>query len=256
VTPVKSTALHHPERITLDRYGAVGNREFFFVDQGGRRFSGSNKTPLIPIHAEYEATADLLTLRLPDGTTVTGPGTADGEALTVDFYGRAVPAHLVAGGFEESITHYAGHTVRVARVDRPGDATDERPVTLVSLASVEELSRQGGRATPVDAGRFRMLIELAGCQPHEEDTWSGRHLRIGQAVVAVGEPVPRCVITTLDPRTGVRDFPTLSVIRRYRGVAGEGELRFGVYGDVVQPGTIEVGDAVDVLAESPGSSLP
>ncbi len=247
VTPVKSTALHNPERITLERYGAVGNREFFFVDQDGRRFSGSDKTSLIPIRAEYRPEEDLLTLHLPDGITVTGPGAADGESLTVDFYGRAVPARIVEGDFEEGLSRYSGHTVRLARVDRAGDATDERPVTLVSLASVAELSRQGGRDTPVDAGRFRMLVELDGCEPHEEDTWSGRRVRIGETMVAVGEPVPRCVITTLDPATGVRDFPTLSVISSYRGVAGDGELQFGVYGDVVRPGTIAVGDAVELL---------
>jgi hypothetical protein len=92
-----------------------------------------------------------------------------------------------------------------------------------------------------------MLVEIEGCEPHEEDGWSGRRVRIGEAEVRVGEPVPRCVITTLDPKTGLRDFPTLSVIRNYRGVSKEKELQFGVYGDVVRPGTIGVGDRVESL---------
>ena len=245
VTPVKSTALHNPESIMLESYGAVGNREFFFVDADGRRFGGSRKAPLMPIRAEHDRAEDRLTLLLPDGIVITGPAAADGEALTVNFYGRAVAAHVMEGDWEEGLSRYAGHTVRLARVDRPGDATDERPVTLVSLASVAELSRQGGRDRPVDAGRFRMLVEIEGCEPHEEDTWSARRVRVGEAVVAVGKPVPRCVITTLDPQTGVRDFPTLSVIRAYRGVAGDNELQFGVYGDVVRPGSISVGDEVE-----------
>jgi uncharacterized protein YcbX len=247
VTPVKSTALHNPERIMLESYGAVGNREFFFVDAGGRRFGGSSKAPLMPIRAEHDPTEDRLLLHLPDGIVITGPAAAGGEALTVNFYGRAVPAHVVEGDWEQGLSRYAGQSVRLARVDRPGDATDERPVTLVSLASVAELSRQGGRDRPVDAGRFRMLVEIEGCGPHEEDTWSGRRVRVGEAVVAVGDPVPRCVITTLDPQTGVRDFPTLSVIRAYRGIAGDNELQFGVYGDVVRPGSIGVGDEVEPL---------
>ena len=247
VTPVKSTALHNPERITLERYGAVGNREFFFVDADGRRFGGSKKAPLMPIRAEHDPDEDRLTLRLPDGIVISGPAAADGEALVVNFYGRDVPAHIVEGDWEEGLSRFAGHLVRLARVDRPGDATDERPVTLVSLASVAELSRQGGRDRAIDPGRFRMLVEIEGCEPHEEDTWSGRRVRIGEAEVRVGEPVPRCVITTLDPQTGLRDFPTLSVIKAYRGVAGDKELQFGVYGDVVRPGTIGVGDPVEPL---------
>ena len=247
ITPVKSTALHHPDRIRLERHGAVGNRDFFFADEDGRRFSGSKKALLIPIRADYDPSNERLTLRLPDGIVVRGSAAAHGEALTVDFYGRAVSAHVVEGEWEEALTRYVGHPVRLARVDRPGDGIDARPVTLVSLASVEELSRQCGRGGPVDGGRFRMLIEVDGCGPHEEDTWGGRRARIGQAVVQVGDPVPRCVITTLDPKTGTPDFPTLKVIRSYRGVSAEGELLFGVYGDVVEPGAVRVGDEVDLL---------
>ncbi len=62
-----------------------------------------------------------------------------------------------------------------------------------------------------------------------------------------GGAVPRCVITTLDPATGHRDFPTLHVIRRYRGVSADGDLPFGVYADVLEPGTVRVGDPVRPL---------
>jgi hypothetical protein len=247
VTPVKSTTLHHPEHIMLERHGAVGNREFFFVGDDGRRFSGARKAPLIPIRAEYDAAREHLMLRLPDGTLVSGSVAPNGESLTVDFYGRPVLARLIEGDWDEALSRYAGHVVRLARVDRPGDAIDVKPVTLVSLASVAELSRRGGRDRPVDARRFRMLVEIDGCAPHEEDTWAGRRVRIGDAEVRVGERVPRCVITTLDPETGMRDFPTLSVIRSYRGVSKDKELEFGVYGDVVRPGAIAVDDPVQPL---------
>jgi uncharacterized protein len=247
VTPVKSTALHHPDRIRLERYGAVGNRELFFVGEHGRRFSGSSKTSLIPIRAAFDQAEDRLELHLPDGIVVEGSARATGPAVTVDFYGRPVRAHLVEGDWEEALTRYAGHPVRLARVDDPGDAVDVRPVTIVSLASVEELSRRGGREQAVDAGRFRMLVEVDGCVPHEEDTWSDREVRVGDAVVRVGPSVPRCVITTLDPRTGVHDFPTLSVIRSYRPARDRAKLPFGVYGDVVAPGTVAVGDPVQPL---------
>ena len=143
VTPVKSTALHHPERIRLDERGAAGDRRFFFVDAFGKRFSGATKAPILPIRAAYDEAADRLELRLPNGVVVVGTAELDGEALEVNFYGRPVAAHVVGGDFGEALSAYAGHEVRLARPDRPGDAIDVRPVTLVSLESVAELARRG-----------------------------------------------------------------------------------------------------------------
>jgi len=177
---------------------------------------------------------------------VAGKAEPDGEALDVNFYGRPVAAHVVDGDFSEALSAYAGHEVRLARPDRPGDAIDVRPVTLVSLESVAKLARRGGHDGTLDPGRFRMTIEIEGVSsPHEEDTWAGRPVRVGGAVVRVDEPVPRCVVTTLDPDTGLRDFPTLKVIKDYRGINAEQQLEFGVYAEVVEPGEVSIGDPVE-----------
>jgi len=97
----------------------------------------------------------------------------------------------------------------------------------------------------VDSRRFRILIEVAGAEtPHQEDSWLGREVRIGEAVVRVTKPDARCVITTQDPDTGQRDFPTLHVIKQYRGLRDGRKLDFGVYADVIRPGRVAVGDAV------------
>ena len=246
VTPLKSTALHHPDEIRLETYGAVGNREFFFLDEDGRLFGGSKLGPLVQLRATYDRADDGLTVSFPDGTEIGGSAHGSGEPVTVDFWGRPVEARIVDGPWTEPLSRFANRPLRIARVSHPGDGNDVRAVTLVSLASVEELSRQGGRETPVDARRFRMTIELDGCAAHEEDSWQGRRFRIGGAVLEVEEPVPRCVVTTQDPETGLRDFPTLSVIKRYRGVVDQ-DLLFGVYASVVEAGTVRVGDAVTGL---------
>lgn len=247
VTPVKSTALLHPTRIHLERRGPVGDRAFFFVDGDGKRFSGATKSPILPIRASYDADREWLELRLPNGIVSSGSAIADGRELVVDFYGRSVMAHEVDGDFAEALSDYADSEVRLVRPDRASDALDVRPVTLVSLESVAELARQGGRDN-VDPGRFRMTIEVKGVsQPHEEDAWRGRSVRVGEALLEIEDPVPRCVVTTLDPATGLRDFPTLKVIKQYRGVSGKGNLQFGVYARVVEPGDVSVGDELVLL---------
>lgn len=244
VTPVKSTALHHPDQIRIERWGAVGNREFFFLDEDDRLFGGSRLGRLVRIQAEHDPVSDTLTISMPDGTTIEGPGAPGDETVRVNFWGRPVVARIMEGPWAEHLARFAGRPLRLARVQSPGDGNDVRPITLVSLASVEELARQGGADGPLDARRFRTTIELDGLEPHDEDRWNGKAVRVGGALLLVGDPVPRCVVTTQDPDTGERDFPTLSVIKRYRTPTDDGDLPFGVYASVLEPGTAAVGDAV------------
>ena len=121
-------------------------------------------------------------------------------------------------------------------------------MTAVSWASVAALADGADHEGVLDARRFRMNIELDGCAPYEEDTWDGAHVRVGSTVLRFGEQVPRCVVTTLDPATGEKDFATLTEIYRQRGrIPGDTGLPFGVYARVVEPGRIAVGDPVTRL---------
>jgi uncharacterized protein len=244
VTPVKSSSLHNPDRVRLEQAGPVHDRLFFFVDEDGKRFGGDAKAPLMGIYAEFDAEGDRLMMRLPDGRTNEGSAGPSSEPISVVYEGAPVAGHLLDGDWSAFLSDHVGRPVRLARLDEPGTLVDEA-VTLVSLASVEELGRRAGRETP-DPARFRMTFELDGCEPHEEDTWAGRRVVIGEAELVVGGQVPRCVITTLDPRTGEHDFPTLKVISGYRKLMpGEG-APFGVYAQVTRPGTVRLGDAVEV----------
>ncbi len=58
--------------------------------------------------------------------------------------------------------------------------------------------------------------------------------------------VGRCAVTTLDPDRGVRDLDTLGAIAAYRAdVPTREPLPFGVWCEVVEPGPVAVGDAVE-----------
>ncbi|MDQ3668694.1 MAG: MOSC domain-containing protein, partial [Actinomycetota bacterium] len=132
------------------------------------------------------------------------------------------------------------------RAEDPGGAFDAAPVSLLSDASLDELARQSGESG-VDGRRFRMLIHLAGCEPHEEDSWLGRRVRVGETLVRVTEPNARCRMTTRNPDTGIRDFDTLRAIKNYRGVREKKAIDFGVYAEVERPGRVKVGDPVEPL---------
>jgi uncharacterized protein YcbX len=248
-TPVKSTRLHHPERVRLETFGVLQNRRFYIADPIGRLWNNKRFGPFQQIEADWDPDTERLALLFPDGTVVEGDGAAVDRPIQTDFWGRKGTGRVVAGPFSQALSEFAGLDVVLVRTDEPGAGSDSSPVSLYSQASAEEVDRQAGRDTPHDRRRWRMLVEIDGIGPHEEDGWIGCRVRLGQAVVRVTRPNGRCVITTQDPETGRPDFDTLRTIKSYRGVrAADGKsLDFGVYADVVTPGTIAVGDPAEVL---------
>jgi uncharacterized protein YcbX len=245
VTPVKGTMLVHPERVELTSIGIPGNRRYWLIDERGALVSGSDHGPLVRVRAE--ADGDRLDVTFPDGRRVEGDGSHVAEAVVTDFYGRAVPGHVVVGPFSEAWSSLVGSAVTLVRGDSDGDGPDEMPLTLVSYASVRSLAEGGGRNADLDARRFRINLELEGCEPYEEDSWDGRRIRIGGAVVRVEGQVPRCVVTTQDPATGLKDWDTLKQIALQRPQIPGGGLPFGMYAVVESPGTVAVGDRVDTI---------
>ena len=244
VTAVKSTALNHPDEVRLEPSGPVGDRRFFLVDDTGEWFGGDADSPLMLIQSSYDAERDELELKMPDGRVVTGSAAATGEEITVHYAGEPVSGHLVEGGWSRLLSDHVGRSMRLAKLDVPGTLVDE-PVTIVSLASVQDLGHRGGRQS-LDTTRFRMTFDLDGCEPYEEDTWSGRRIAIGQAELLVIGPVGRCVITTLDQDTGKQDFAALKVIAGYREPILGVEAPFGLFAKVSRQGIVRVGDTVEL----------
>ncbi len=245
IAPVKGLGLLHPDEVMLHRHGVTENRRFYIVDEAGRRFGLMRHGPLVRVRAHYDPHEERLELRLPDGTSVAGEVTL-GDAVTTDFYGRPVAGRVVEGPFANALSAHAGRRLRLVQSERPGAAVDRGrgAVSLVSDASLAELGRHGGDGD-VDGRRFRMLFGVAGCDAHEEDSWLGGELRIGEARVRLVGTVGRCAITTQNPETGERDFDTLRAIKSYRGVSHERSIDFGIYGEVLEPGLVRLGDAVE-----------
>jgi uncharacterized protein YcbX len=248
VAPVKALGLVHPDEVMLESTGVRENRRFHVVDERGRRYNQLRNGRLVQIRPEYDADTERLTLRLPDGTVADGD-VALGDEITVDFYGRPVEGRFVVGPWSDALSQWTGRPLRLVQ-SPPGAAVDRGSgqVSICSEESLAELARHAGREH-VDGRRFRMLFHVAGGSPHEEDEWVKRTVQIGDAVVRLRNDVGRCAITTQNPDTGIPDFDTLRTISAYRPLtaneAGKKHVPFGVYGEVVEPGRVAVGDSVE-----------
>jgi uncharacterized protein YcbX len=245
-TPVKGLRVVARERVQLTPTGVTEDRRFYLVDDRARVVNGKQVGMLNEIVAAYDHTARTLALTFPDGTQVAGEIEL-GARLATRFYSRPAQAHELLGGFSGALSEHIGRPVRIVEgIDRSGiDRGRGGAVSLVSLASLGALARIAGVAT-IDSRRFRMLVVVGGLdEPHEEDTWIGERVRIGGAVVRVRGHVGRCIVTHRHPESGTVDLPTLDLLRGYRaGLDTTEPLAFGVYGEVLEPGDVAVGDPV------------
>jgi len=244
-TPVKALAMWQVEEAELVETGVCGDRLFFLVDDNGRLVNDKGHGPLQRVRARYDAAERLLTLELPGGGELSGT-VEPGEEIVASFHGTPKPARLVSGSWDAVLSEYAGVPVRL--VEPAGPAPDRGrggATTLLGGGSLAAIADVLGVET-LDPRRFRMNFGVEGIEPHAEDAWIGRRIRLGEAVVVPQGNVGRCAITTQDPETGIRDLDTLGALAEYRGDVETTEpLPFGVHAAVVTPGRVRLGDPVE-----------
>uniref|UniRef100_G1PWM7 Mitochondrial amidoxime reducing component 2 n=1 Tax=Myotis lucifugus TaxID=59463 RepID=G1PWM7_MYOLU len=124
---------------------------------------------------------------------------------------------------------------------------DCSPVMIISEASLADLNTRLEKKVKME--QFRPNIVVTGCDAFEEDTWD--EIRIGSTEMKKVLACPRCVMTTVDPDTGVIDRKEpLETLKSYR-LCNPSEKHiykssplFGIYYSVEKIGSLKVGDPV------------
>lgn len=255
VHPVKACRAIEPARWPLDAIGLRHDRSFMLVDGAGRFLSQREQPRLALVRTALDATA--LTLDVPGRAPLTLPLAGQGRRVEVEVWRHRGPALDCGDAAAALLSDFLGlacrlvrlapdHARRVSPVHFPGEAhtafTDGYPLLLLSEASLLDLNRRLPTPLPVD--RFRPNLVVRGCAPYAEDAW--RRIRVGSVEIAVVKPCERCIVTTTDQATGVREgnepLRTLATYRR-----SEGGVRFGQNAVPLGVGTLEVGAPVEVL---------
>ena len=198
------------------------------------------------VSGRYDSSMERLALTFPDGDIVDGQVEIADSVRTV-IWGRPVPGQVVSGPWNNALSAYCRGPVRLVKTEDSGSSFVEYPLSVLSQASINLMTRLTEGRKEFEARRFRPNLLLEGCSPHEEDSWLGKIVAIGPRLrLSVVAPDPRCAITTVDPDTGERDFDTPRFLLTYRPSARA--PYFGVYAHVETPGRVSVGDHVEVIA--------
>lgn len=125
------------------------------------------------------------------------------------------------------LVHMPNSTRRIVDQEyaiRPSDQVgfaDAMPFLLISEESLtalnERLKTKGHESIPMR--RFRPNIVVKGCSAHAEDEW--KKFSIGKNLFHAVKPCSRCVVTTIDPDTGIKGVEPLQTLMEYRKKSGK-----------------------------------
>lgn len=243
IAPVKALAVVRRQEVMLQRGGVAEDRRLLLFGADGSVVTQRRHPTLTSVVPDLDLAQGLLRVTFPDGTLATSELRPNGEPLHATLFGKPRSGQAVAAAVSHALSEYVGESLRLVLADSVGVGWDEGPVSLVATSSIMAVGAPADEVAPA-ADRFRMLVEVESAAAYEEESWVGRDLRLGEATVRVSHRLGRCVVIDHSPVTGAKDWPGVRTIARTRG---PDSVTLGVIAEVLRPGTVRVGDRLEVL---------
>lgn len=115
---------------------------------------------------------------------------------------------------------------------------DAYPFLIIGQASLDDLNSK--LTAPIPMNRFRPSFVFSQGNPYEEDNW--KKFKIGSVEFEAVKPCARCVITTTDQQTAVRNDEPLKTLSTYRKI--NNKVLFGMNLVCHKTGTVSINENI------------
>jgi len=248
------------EQSEVTELGLKNDRLFMLVDNDGQFISQRT----LPKMGQLKASLDTNTLSIttPDNRQLT----AELDEITrpinsIHIWQDSVDAFVANDNINLWLSDFLQTPVKLVRYNfskprasdpefsRPNDTVsfaDGFPLLLTNKSSLDDLNDR--LDNPVSMECFRPNLVVENAPAYAEDNW--KSIQIGTHHFDLVKPCSRCVMTTLDPTTGIKrnDGEPLKTLSTYR--KNEFGICFGVNLIPRSSGTISVGDPVTIVTMS------
>ncbi|WP_219063191.1 MOSC domain-containing protein [Pseudomonas sp. UMAB-08] len=258
--PLKSGMAEPLQQARFDGLGLAGDRRWMLVEEASGRFFTQRAMPHMSQLSVLWNAGGGVTLNAPGFQALDVPLPEDTEASLRGVTVWRDTLRVPDAGDEAAqwLSEFMGKPTRMVHVpdnrarwlpsgygtveDKVGFA-DGFPLLLIGQASLDDLSAKVG--WPLEMLRFRPNLVVEGSEAFAEDGW--KRIRIGDIEFRLLKGCSRCILTTIDPKTGERtqDREPLTTLKTYR--EREGEVWFGQNMVSDGPGILDVGMPVTVL---------
>ncbi len=256
IYPIKSTAGITLSNSWVDDYGLSFDRRFVLADHNGKFITARTKPTLCLVQANLTANGLILTApNMPALHVIYHEFSTDYKGVTV--WKDQINSQYCHRTYDQWFSEYLGTECKlhffgeqsnrpVIDSDKQVGFADAYPLLLISQASLADLNSRIDNHN-VSMSQFRPNIVVDNTTAFEEDTW--KHIRIGEVEFETTTPCSRCVLTTVDPSSGIKhsDKEPLRTLKEYRRVP-RGEVMFGQNLIALNRGEVKQGDEVTVIS--------
>ncbi|WP_404331933.1 MOSC domain-containing protein [Mesobacillus maritimus] len=255
--PVKSMMGEELNACEITEQGLLGDRAYGIIDNQTGKLANAKNPQKWPNMFQYRANfidppqkddaIPQVRITFPDGRSISSTDEDKNELLSNSF-NRDVHLSTASskdvqfeGYIPEEIEELDNKGTIFTRTSPKDTFFDIDMVHILTTSTINYLKRLAPESR-IEARRFRpnIIIEVPDTEAFIENDWVGKTLTIGSVQLKISQETKRCVMTTLAQGVLPKDPNVLrTIVRKNAG-------SFGVYASVVKPGTVSIGDRIDI----------
>lgn len=254
IYPVKSLGGISLQNAKVLPKGLQYDRRWMLVDNAGK-FLTQREFPLLS-QFKTRIDRDTLIIQHHDDHLVVLPGQSEGEMLAqTQIWDDIVSTKEVSAEHSKWFSDRVGSDCKLVLFpeenpravdpdykvnDDHTSLSDAYPFLIIGQASLDDLNSR--LSEPVPINRFRPNFVFTDGTPYEEDTW--RNFSIGENQFVGVKLCSRCIMTTVNHKTGERGTEPLKTLSTYR--SKNNKVYFGQNAIALKADVVSVGDLISV----------
>jgi uncharacterized protein YcbX len=154
---------------------------------------------------------------------------------------RPAPEDVIEAGEDADLPY---EMLEIGKATPGATFVDYGPVHIVTSATLDHVGVEMIRYRP------NVVLQTPEAAAFAENDWTGRELLVGPVRMRIIEPTPRCAVPTLAHGTLPRRSAAVRILLEENRIAvSDTSLRpcLGAYAEVLEPGTISVGDRAQLI---------
>ncbi|MGI9461362.1 MAG: MOSC domain-containing protein [Alphaproteobacteria bacterium] len=196
---------------------------------------------LLSLCSHYDETTKILKIYQQDKLLLKAALPKEDQKLAdviAKFLGFQTIKHPLSIGYKSDPSLFGGFLHGRAVI---AGAYKKTAISIINHNSLRDFAKKIGEKN-IDKRRFRANIYIDNLESFTELSWVGRDIKCGKAILRAIERTARCAITEINPDNAMRDFSTLTHLKKnYQ------HLDMGIYAEIINGATISIGDELSLL---------